>query len=278
MLGLNNDKKAAAVVGKFRVLNATENLLTRFINIETLTFQWLAQAGRWHWFKMTTIPGTNFAIRRSVIEKLGGWDEKAISEDTELSFRVYNAGYHIRFFPAAITWEQEPETLKVWWKQRMRWAQGNQYVIFKFLTQLRKLNRKVRMDLFYFLFTYLFFFGGILVSHLIFILNLIFDLELLIGNVSIILLVTGFLLFLVEVCLALSLEKGQLNLVNALHVVFMYFLYSQMWVILVLSAFYREAKRVLLNQEVKWYKTERFNPQQNKQTIIENSEKRTSER
>lgn len=278
VLGLNNDKKAAAVVGKFRVLNATENLLTRFINIETLTFQWLAQAGRWHWFKMTTIPGTNFAIRRSVIEKLGGWDEKAISEDTELSFRVYNAGYHIRFFPAAITWEQEPETLKVWWKQRMRWAQGNQYVIFKFLTQLRKLNRKVRMDLFYFLFTYLFFFGGILVSHLIFILNLIFDLELLIGNVSIILLVTGFLLFLVEVCLALSLEKGQLNLVNALHVVFMYFLYSQMWVILVLSAFYREAKRVLLNQEVKWYKTERFNPQQNKQTIIENSEKRTSER
>lgn len=278
VIGLNNDKKAAVVVGKFRVLNAKENLLTRFINIETLTFQWLAQAGRWHWFKMTTIPGTNFAIRRSVIEELGGWDEKAISEDTELSFRVYNAGYHIRFFPAAITWEQEPETLKVWWKQRMRWAQGNQYVIFKFLTQLRKLNYKVRIDLFYFLFTYLFFFGGILVSHLIFILNIIFDLELLIGNVSIVLLVTGFLLFLVEVWLALSLEKGQLNLVNALIVVLMYFIYSQMWVVLVLSASYREAKRVLLNQEVKWYKTERFNSEQNKQTIIEHRRKRTSER
>src|SRR5699024_1082964 len=99
VIGLNNDKKAAAVVGKFRVLNSNENLLTRFINIETLTFQWLAQAGRWHWFKMTTIPGTNFAIRRSVIEELGGWEEQAISEDTELSFRVYNAGYRIRFFP-----------------------------------------------------------------------------------------------------------------------------------------------------------------------------------
>lgn len=278
VIGLNNDKKAAAVVGKFRVLNANENLLTRFINIETLTFQWLAQAGRWHWFKMTTIPGTNFAIRRSVIEELGGWDEKAISEDTELSFRVYNAGYHIRFFPAAITWEQEPETLKVWWKQRMRWAQGNEYVIFKFLSQFRKLNSKVRIDLFYFLFTYLFFFGGILVSHLIFILNLIFDLELLIGNVSIVLLVTGFLLFLVEVWLALSLEKGQLNLKNALIVVLMYFVYSQMWVVLVLTASYREAKRVLLNQEVKWYKTERFNSQQNKQTIVQSKSKRTSER
>lgn len=160
----------------------------------------------------------------------------------------------------------------------MRWAQGNEYVIFKFLSQFRKLNSKVRMDLFYFLFTYLFFFGGILVSHLIFILNLIFDLELLIGNVSIVLLVTGFLLFLVEVWLALSLEKGQLNLKNALIVVLMYFVYSQMWVVLVLTASYREAKRVLLNQEVKWYKTERFNSQQNKQTIVQSKSKRTSER
>lgn len=262
VIGLNNDKKAAAVVGKFRVSNAKENLLTRFINIETLTFQWLAQAGRWHWFKMTTIPGTNFAIRRSVIEELGGWDEQAISEDTELSFRVYNAGYHIRFFPAAITWEQEPETLKVWWQQRLRWAQGNQYVIFKFLFQFGQLKNKVRMDLFYFLFTYLFFFGGILISHFIFVFNLIFDLELLIGNVSIFLLVTGFLLFLVEVWLALSLEKNQFNLVNALIVVLMYFIYSQMWVILVVNASFREAKRVLFDQEVKWYKTERFGSQQ----------------
>ncbi|NLY78659.1 MAG: glycosyltransferase family 2 protein, partial [Lysinibacillus sp.] len=82
-LGLCNDKSAGAIVGKFRVENADKNLLTRLINIETLTFQWLAQAGRWFWFKMTTIPGTNFAIRRSILEELGGWDEKALSEDTE---------------------------------------------------------------------------------------------------------------------------------------------------------------------------------------------------
>lgn len=265
VLGVNNDEKAGAVVGKFRVSNANKNLLTRFINIETLTFQWLAQAGRWFWFKMTTIPGTNFAIRRSVLQQLGGWDEKAISEDTEISFRVYNLGYHIRFFPEAVTWEQEPETLKVWWKQRMRWAQGNEYVIFKFLFQFRKLNNKVRWDLLYFLFTYLFFFGGILISHIIFVLNLIFDLELMIGNVSIILLITGFLLFLVEVWLALSFEKGQFNLINALTVILMYFIYSQMWVVLVLIASYREIVRVLLNREVKWEKTKRFSPQQSRQ-------------
>ncbi|UUZ90642.1 glycosyltransferase family 2 protein [Paenibacillus sp. P25] len=113
-----------AVVGKFRVINAKKNLLTKFINIETISFQWMAQAGRWFWFRISTIPGTNFMIRRSVLDQVGGWDEKALAEDTELSIRVYEEGYEIRFLPLAITWEQEPETWKVWFKQRTRWARG----------------------------------------------------------------------------------------------------------------------------------------------------------
>lgn len=258
-LGLAHDEKAGAIVGKFRVINAKKNLLTRLINIETLTFQWLAQAGRWFWFKMTTIPGTNFAIRRSILETLGGWDEKALSEDTELSIRVYNLGYYIRFFPAAVTWEQEPETIQVWWRQRTRWARGNQYVIMKYFLRLFKLeNKKVFLDLFYFLFTYFLFFGGIILSHGIFIVNLIVDLELTIGLVSYVLLVIGFLLFVTEVCLALSMEKNQLTLKNFFIVLLMYFTYSQLWIFLVIRSSYLEAKRILLGQEVKWYKTQRF--------------------
>lgn len=257
--GLQKDKKAGAIVGKFRVVNAQKNLLTRLINIETLTFQWLAQAGRWFWFKMTTIPGTNFAIRRSILETLGGWDEKALSEDTELSIRVYDLGYHIRFFPAAITWEQEPETMHVWWRQRTRWARGNLYVIFKYLFRLHKLkNKKVLIDLYYFLFTYLLFFGGVLISHTIFITNLFYDLNLKIGIVSYVLLIVGFLLFVTEVCLALSMEKKQLTLRNILTVLFMYFTYSQLWIGLVVYSSILEIKRILFRQEVKWYKTKRF--------------------
>ncbi|MFD2705606.1 glycosyltransferase family 2 protein [Salibacterium lacus] len=258
-LGLNKDPDAGAVVGKFRVQNGGRNLLTRLINMETLTFQWLAQAGRWFWFRLATIPGTNFAIRREILDELGGWDEKALSEDTELSFRVYNLGWHIRFFPAAVTWEQEPETLKVWWKQRMRWARGNEYVIGKYLLGLHRLkHRKITLDLFYFLFTYLLFFTGILLSHTIFVTNLFVDLDLTIGMVSYVLLVTGFLLFLVEVLLALSLERGQLTLKNAGTAVLMYFTYSQLWLALVVHATFLEAKRMFTKQEVTWYKTQRF--------------------
>ncbi|MSE22766.1 glycosyltransferase, partial [Lactobacillus parabuchneri] len=35
------DDKAGAVIGKFRTRNKNASLLTRFINIETLSFQWM---------------------------------------------------------------------------------------------------------------------------------------------------------------------------------------------------------------------------------------------
>ncbi|WP_336822269.1 glycosyltransferase [Sporosarcina sp. USHLN248] len=259
VMGLVNDPKAAAVVGKFRVINAKKTWLTRFINIETICFQWMAQAGRWKLFNIATIPGTNFAIRRSVMEQLGGWDVRALAEDTELTVRVYNLGYHIRFFPAAITWEQEPETLGVWWKQRTRWARGNLYVVLKFLSRIFKLKRKrIIFDLFYFFFTYFLFFFGVIVSNALFIINLFYDLKLSIGNVAVVLWGLAFLLFLAEVMIALSIEKDEMNRSNFFCVILMYFTYSQMWIVLVVYSLFLEMKRVLFRQEVRWYKTERF--------------------
>lgn len=259
VMGLINDPKAAAMVGKFRVINAAKTWLTRFINIETICFQWMAQGGRWKWFGVATIPGTNFAIRRSVIEELGGWDVKALAEDTELTIRVYNLGYHIRFFPKAITWEQEPETLGVWWKQRTRWAMGNQYVVLKFLRQFATLKRKrIIFDLFYFFFTYFLFFFGVILSNGLFIVNLFYDLNLAIGNVAIALWILAFLLFLGEVMITLSIERNEMNRKNFFYVILMYFTYSQMWIALVVYSLYQEIKRAIFKEEVKWYKTERF--------------------
>ncbi|MFS0554907.1 glycosyltransferase family 2 protein [Brevibacillus sp. 179-C9.3 HS] len=259
VLALLNDPKAGAVVGKFRVVNAATNLLTRFINIETICFQWMAQAGRFFWFRVTTIPGTNFAIRRSLVEELGGWDEKALAEDTELTIRVYNEGYYIRFFPAAITWEQEPENWKVWWKQRTRWARGNQYVVLKFMWRIFSLRKKsIMFDLIYFFFTYFLFFMGVIVSDVLFVTNMFVDLQLQVGIVAMILWILAYFLYVTEVMIALSIERTELNVKNFLIVLLMYFTYSQLWIVLVVYALYLEFKRVVFRQDLKWYKTERF--------------------
>lgn len=128
---LMSDDKLGAVIGKFRTRNRNASILTRFVNIETLAYQCMNQAGRFFFFKLCTIPGTNFVMRREIIEQIGGWDTKALSEDTEISFRIYRMGYYIKMMPLAVTWEQEPHLLKIWFKQRTRWAKGNLYVLIK---------------------------------------------------------------------------------------------------------------------------------------------------
>lgn len=257
-LCLQNSPGAGAVVGKFRVINANQNLLTRFINLETITFQWLAQAGRWFWFGLTTIPGTNFIIHRHLLEKLGGWDERALAEDTELTIRVYNEGYYIRYFPAAVTWEQEPAHLRVWWKQRLRWARGNLHVVLRSLFQLPSLrSKRIVLDIFYLFSTYCLFFMGVVLSNVLFVTNLIWDLQLPYGTVTLVLWMLAYFLFISQVMFTLSLEKAQLTLSNLLVLMLMYFTYSQLWVALVAYSTAVEIKRIVLRQDVKWYKTER---------------------
>ena len=155
-----------AVIGKFRCNNKNRNLLTRFINLESLAFQWIVQAGRWRLLRVATLPGTNYLIRRSILEELGGWDEQALTEDAELSIRIYQGGYLIKFVPYAVTWEQEPETLRVWFKQRVRWARGNNYVLEKYFAQVFRIRpRALGLELFYTMAVYYIFFVAILLSE-----------------------------------------------------------------------------------------------------------------
>lgn len=67
---ISSNEKLGAVIGKFRTRNRNANWLTRFINIETIAFQWMAQAGRWQLFNLCTIPGTNFIIRKSILDSI----------------------------------------------------------------------------------------------------------------------------------------------------------------------------------------------------------------
>lgn len=256
---IHNDKTLGAVIGKFRTRNRDRNILTKFINIETLSFQWMAQAGRWNLLKLCTIPGTNFVIKKSILKRLGGWDEKAISEDTEISFRIYKIGYKIAFMPLAVTWEQEPETIKVWFKQRTRWAKGNIYVLNKYLIKIFKEKpSKILFDVIYFFLVYFLFLSSVLISDGIFILSIFTNLKTSInGNLNI-LWILAYILFILEVAITLTMEKGQGTFKNVILIPIMYFTYCQMWVIVAVNSFIQYIKDIVLKREVKWYKTERF--------------------
>lgn len=197
-----------AVIGKFRTRNKNKNLLTKFINIETLSFQWMSQAGRWQLFNLCTIPGTNFILRRSIIEEIGGWDSKAIAEDTEISFRIYKLGYKIKLVPQSITWEQEPETVKVWIKQRTRWAKGNIYVLMKYIKNIFKQGRnKIVFDIAYFFSVYFLFLTSVIISDILFVLSISKLVEISIPINFFLIWILSYLLFIIEVSISLTIEK-----------------------------------------------------------------------
>ncbi|HDF2575228.1 TPA: glycosyltransferase family 2 protein, partial [Clostridioides difficile] len=248
-----------AVIGKFRTRNKNKNLLTKFINIETLSFQWMSQAGRWQLFNLCTIPGTNFILRRSIIEEIEGWDSKAIAEDTEISFRIYKLGYKIKLVPQSITWEQEPETVKVWIKQRTRWAKGNIYVLMKYIKNIFKQGRnKIVFDIAYFFSVYFLFLTTVIISDILCVLSISKLVEISIPINFFLIWILSYLLFIIEVSISLTIEKGEATIENIFIVAIMYFTYSQLWLFVAIKGMIEYLKDIIFKREVKWYKTERF--------------------
>ncbi|MBF2545632.1 glycosyltransferase family 2 protein [Listeria seeligeri] len=256
---ITNDAKLGAVIGKFRTRNRNASWLTRFINIETLSFQWMAQAGRWALFKLCTIPGTNFIVRRSLLEAVGGWDVKAVAEDTEISFRIYMMGYRIKFQSKAVTWEQEPQTLPVWFKQRSRWAKGNIYVILKNVPLLfKREGRRVRFDILYFLSIYFLLLTSLIVSDILLVLYALGFVHTTLAGLSGALWLLAILLFVAGTFITLTTEKGEISFSNLIFIMLMYVTYCQLWMVVAAYGFFIFLKDTVLKKETKWYKTERF--------------------
>ena len=256
---LMTDEKLGAVIGKFRTRNRNASLLTRFVNIETLAYQCMNQAGRGFFFKLCTIPGTNYVIRRSLIDQMGGWDVNALAEDTEISFRLYRMGYYIKFVPQAVTWEQEPQVLKQWFKQRTRWARGNLYVLkHNFKYAFDKTAGRMRLDVFYFALVYFLMFTSLICSDSLFMLGILGFVHVSLGGFSSLLWEMAILLFVLNVLITLSVEKNEFSASNAFLILIMLFTYSKMWVAVVFNALVVGIQDKIYHKEVIWDKTERF--------------------
>jgi cellulose synthase/poly-beta-1,6-N-acetylglucosamine synthase-like glycosyltransferase len=244
-----------AVLGKFRTVNKTASLLTRFINIETLGFQSMLQAGRWQMHGIATLPGTNFVMRTSLIRTLQGWDEEALTEDSELSIRIYQEGYKIKYVPYAVTYEQEPQEWKVWIKQRMRWVRGNNYVVGKFFRHIPSFkSKRLAFDLLYTLALYYVFFVAIVISDLLFVVSAAKLVSIALPGPYTIVWIMAFFLFIAEMVLTLSYDRED-TVKNIGLIILMYFTYCQLWVYVVVKALWSD---YVTKEKRTWVKTIRF--------------------
>jgi hypothetical protein len=73
--------------------------------------------------------GTMGVIRRSAIEEVGGWGEWCITEDAELSVRLYAAGYHGVYVHRSYGRGIMPLTFSALKRQRFRWCFGGMQIL-----------------------------------------------------------------------------------------------------------------------------------------------------
>ena len=143
------DPAVGAVQGRPIVLNESQNIVTRLITLERIGGYRIDQEARDNLGLIPQFGGTVGGFRRSVLEETGGFDETMLTEDTDLTFQVYLAGYKVRYVRDAECYEEAVDNWKAYWRQRHRWARGHMQVCFKHAIHVlksKKLNIKEKID------------------------------------------------------------------------------------------------------------------------------------
>lgn len=129
---LENDPKLAGVQTRWEFLNGDENLFTKaqrfMLNLHFILEQFVrSREGLW-----VTFNGTAGVLKRSALEWVGGWETNTLTEDADLSFRLYKKGYKILYLPHIACFSELPNSPLAFKAQQRRWAKGGAQVFKKF--------------------------------------------------------------------------------------------------------------------------------------------------
>ncbi len=83
-------------------------------------------------------PGPLAMYRKSVLEEVGGFDTKNITEDIEIAWHITQAGYKIKMTLSTDATTTAPNKLKTWYRQRRRWGIGGIQCISQYKKEFMK--------------------------------------------------------------------------------------------------------------------------------------------
>jgi poly-beta-1,6-N-acetyl-D-glucosamine synthase len=64
------------------------------------------------------------AYRTNMLRETGGWTNRTLAEDVDLTWRFYAQGHQVRFIPEAVCYPIEPHDFNFMTKQLRRWSHG----------------------------------------------------------------------------------------------------------------------------------------------------------
>ena len=129
-LNPRNGERVGAVTGNPRVRNRS-SLLASIQLCEYASIISMIKRTQRIWGKVMTVSGVVVAYRKRALLECGLWDRDLITEDIGVTWKLERNFWDVRYEPNALCWMLVPETLKGLYKQRKRWAQGGQEVMFR---------------------------------------------------------------------------------------------------------------------------------------------------
>lgn len=122
------DPQTGAVMGRCIISNRDDSLISRMVWLEYLSGYLCDEYGRQAAFGLPAYGGADCAVRTAALRQVGGYNERSVTEDTDLTLRLILSGYRVRFDVTAVDYEQAVPSLKRYRTQRYRWAWGHQQV------------------------------------------------------------------------------------------------------------------------------------------------------
>ncbi|MFZ5800921.1 MAG: poly-beta-1,6-N-acetyl-D-glucosamine synthase [Candidatus Omnitrophota bacterium] len=125
-----NYPRVAAVTGNPRIINRT-SLLGKVQVGEYSSIIGLIKRSQRILGKILTVSGVIAAFRKGALCECGLFDADTVTEDIDITWKLQKHFWEVRYEPRALCWILAPETLRGFWRQRVRWAQGGVEVIKK---------------------------------------------------------------------------------------------------------------------------------------------------
>ena len=114
-----------------------EKLITSFRNTKNFDENWIASTYALHWIRSartnhrarsilrlaTNIQGTGFLFASEIVKN--GWKYTSLTEDRALTADCVAAGYQITYQDDAVFYDEQPVSLRIALRQRLRWSKGH---------------------------------------------------------------------------------------------------------------------------------------------------------
>ena len=114
-----------------------EKIITSYRNTKNFDENWIASTYALHWIRSirsnhrarsvlrlaTNIQGTGFLFSNEIVKD--GWKYTSLTEDRALTADAVAQGYRISYNDAAMFYDEQPTSLRIALRQRLRWSKGH---------------------------------------------------------------------------------------------------------------------------------------------------------